>query len=635
MKPLVTFWPKLNAELPGAEWAAPDWRAILDRLSQPRPFSGDFEHPGWSPARFDPCLRSLENLREATALCFDFDKGTTIAEGLERFAPFFGLLHTTRSHTPEAHRFRVVLPLARAISRFEYYELWKRVSPLAGRVDGQTKDPSRFWYLPGPMPGGEFLAERLNGEPLDPDEWLAKPDPTARPVDVPRTVDLGQVERRAVAYLAKMPEAISGAGGHPACWKAACVLACGFDLSEDATFAILWNEYNPRCSPPWSEKELRHKARQARERSRLAKGYLLTGPAYESGERQPDREVQYDPPPREPGDDTDEIEAERPTFETHGMNQERKPIHERFAISTERDVMLEVFEQAKIGKAERGYTTGIWELDNLLGGLRRGNCTLLAAQTSWGKSSYGVMVSEENRSEHVKVCVVSNEDKRLMYGRRMMCRRTGINALRVRDNELKPEEIARFGAIAGHASDDYIFFDAIGLPVEQAAAGILELCKEHGVTLVICDYLQRWRALRKMQDRRNEVSYVAEQLGNAIKLGNAAGLLLSQLKRVDGREPTMDDVKESGDLENMAEHVLIGWRDVKTGNARNGEEDRVMRKVNLPKNKDGPVSLTWIELGFDDVTANFKASWKTGRAPPYRSEAVSQLDDFGEDWRNQ
>lgn len=635
MKPLVTFWPKLNADLEGAPWVAPDWDAILTRLSQPRPFAGNFEHPGWSPARFEPCLRSLENLREVTALCFDFDSGTTIAEALERFDPFFGLLQTTRSHTPESHRFRVVLPLARAVSRFESYELWKRVAPLAGRVDGQTKDPSRFWYLPGPMLGGEFLAERLNGQPLDPDEWLAKPDPTARPVEMPRTTDPSQTERRAVSYIAKMPEAIAGAGGHPATWAVACVLACGFDLSEDDTFRILWNEYNPRCSPTWSEKELRHKAQQARERARLAKGYLLTGPAYESAQRQPEREVNHVAPPREPGDDTDEIEAERPAFETHGMNQERKPIHERFAISTERDVMLEVFESAKLGKTERGFTTGIFDLDNMLGGFRRNMVALLAASTSWGKSSYGVMVLEENRAQGVKALVVSNEDKRLLYGRRMACRRTGMNALRMRDGDLDPHEVARLGQIATQSTDEYVFLDAIGVPVELIAQAILELCKEHGFSLVICDYIQRFRALRKMQDRRNEVSYVGEQLSDAIKKGNAAGLLLSQLKRTEGREPTMDDVKESGDLENCAEHVLIGWRDVKTGNARNGEDDKVMRKVNLPKNKDGPVSLTWIELGFDDVTASFKSSWKTGRPAPYRSDAVREFDDFGDDWRNQ
>jgi RecA-family ATPase len=64
------------------------------------------------------------------------------------------------------------------------------------------------------------------------------------------------------AYLAKLPPAISGAGGHPATYRAASILANGFDLPWDDAWALL-NEYNARCSPPWSEKELRHKLNDA------------------------------------------------------------------------------------------------------------------------------------------------------------------------------------------------------------------------------------------------------------------------------------------------------------------------------------------------------------------------------------
>ena len=64
------------------------------------------------------------------------------------------------------------------------------------------------------------------------------------------------------AYLSKLPAAISGQGGHPATYRAASILANGFDLSWDDAWALL-NEYNLRCSPPWSEKELRHKLNDA------------------------------------------------------------------------------------------------------------------------------------------------------------------------------------------------------------------------------------------------------------------------------------------------------------------------------------------------------------------------------------
>jgi len=64
------------------------------------------------------------------------------------------------------------------------------------------------------------------------------------------------------AYLAKLPSAISGAGGHPATYRAASILANGFDLPWSDAWALL-QEFNQRCSPPWSEKDLRHKLNDA------------------------------------------------------------------------------------------------------------------------------------------------------------------------------------------------------------------------------------------------------------------------------------------------------------------------------------------------------------------------------------
>src|SRR5690606_27369477 len=113
--------------------------------------------------------------------------------------------------------------------------------------------------------------------------------------------------------------------------------------------------------------------------------------------------------------------------------------------------------------------------------------------------------------------------------------------------------------IAARAEDVPFFFDAVGVPVEQVVKVIGALVKQCGVKLVVCDYIGRFRT-RKALDRRNQVTYVAEMLTDVIKRNNAAGLLISQLKRIEGREPTMEDLKESGDLENGAEHVLLGHR---------------------------------------------------------------------------
>lgn len=64
------------------------------------------------------------------------------------------------------------------------------------------------------------------------------------------------------AYLATLPAAISGAGGHAATFAAACWLV-RLGLSDSAALALLF-EYNRRCQPPWTEKELAHKLQDAR-----------------------------------------------------------------------------------------------------------------------------------------------------------------------------------------------------------------------------------------------------------------------------------------------------------------------------------------------------------------------------------
>jgi len=81
--------------------------------------------------------------------------------------------------------------------------------------------------------------------------------------------------QRAKSYIAKMPSAISGHGGHNATFAAACVLVRGFALSEEDAYDILVNDFNPRCEPPWVEWELRHKVRNAIDCASTPLGYLL------------------------------------------------------------------------------------------------------------------------------------------------------------------------------------------------------------------------------------------------------------------------------------------------------------------------------------------------------------------------
>ncbi len=122
----------------------------------------------------------------------------------------------------------------------------------------------------------EALAKRVielrHGE--QPAQPVRNPD--APTVDRHRVESPTDVERRALAYLDKLPPAISGQSGHSVTYTAATVLVHGFELDPEQALGILLDHYNPRCEPPWSEKELRHKVEDAaRKPHDQPRGWLL------------------------------------------------------------------------------------------------------------------------------------------------------------------------------------------------------------------------------------------------------------------------------------------------------------------------------------------------------------------------
>lgn len=81
---------------------------------------------------------------------------------------------------------------------------------------------------------------------------------------------------RASAYMQKFSPAVSGQNGHIQTLKAAAALVVGFCLSDEDSLNILCNDFNPRCVPPWSLRELQHKVKEARKKPIREPGYLLT-----------------------------------------------------------------------------------------------------------------------------------------------------------------------------------------------------------------------------------------------------------------------------------------------------------------------------------------------------------------------
>lgn len=243
-------------------------------------YAGQMYHSGWSPAEYDPPKRALANVKRIHAVVLDHDDNGDWERLVTLWTGSSGALYTTKSHAVAHPRYRVVLALSRPVTATEYSKLWDwaatRSADAGCAPDRQCKDASRFWYDPSRPPGG-WKAERLRGTPIDPDSILARAveQPrlsVVRPRSAPTT---GDRERRARAYLAKIPGAISGQEGHLATWNTVAAVMVGFDLTTDETRRLIVEDYNPRCDPPWSEREIEHKLADVAKRCERQRGYLL------------------------------------------------------------------------------------------------------------------------------------------------------------------------------------------------------------------------------------------------------------------------------------------------------------------------------------------------------------------------
>ena len=162
-----------------------DWPGVEDKR----------QLPAWSPATLAPGARRANDAVEAlSAIVLDYDQGgVSVAEALAPWASWPALAHTSWSHTEEAPRFRLVVPLARPCPRSAWRWVWHWAAGVAaGAIDGACKDASRMYFLPGcPRIDASRWAvvQDPGGQLCDPDWHRQSADTLAaagRPVAAPR-----------------------------------------------------------------------------------------------------------------------------------------------------------------------------------------------------------------------------------------------------------------------------------------------------------------------------------------------------------------------------------------------------------------------------------------------------------------
>jgi replicative DNA helicase len=280
--------------------------------------------------------------------------------------------------------------------------------------------------------------------------------------------------------------------------------------------------------------------------------------------------------------------------------------HDAPQIYTVQDLLQGSLARATARDRRTFGTSGHARIDEATGGLRPGDCWLIGADTSWGKSSLAVMMADENLKRGKRVLIVSAEDSETTYADRLMRRRSGVPADRLRHRRLTAGDLDAMAMVVSKSEPLPVFLDARGKTVEWLAPRCKRAIREHGIECVVFDYVGAFVGKLQQQDRRGLVHYIARVLTDIVKTaipGGISGVILSQLTHGDETTvPGKNSIRDSKDLLHMAEVGLIGFFATESQPGRGlTKGDRCMRLVKV---KEGPAGGN-VRMPWNPVTASF------------------------------
>src|SRR5438445_793908 len=215
-----------------------------------------------------------------------------------------------------------------------------------------------------------------------------------------------------------------------------------------------------------------------------------------------------------------------------------------------------------------GVATGFEKLDLETSGFQPSDFIIIAGRPSMGKTAFALNVAQHvGIALHGKVLVLSLEMSSQQIVQRMLCSEAKVDSQAVRTGYLTSADWHRLTAAAGRLSEASIFIDdSPGLTVLEARAKARRMKAEHGLDLLVIDYLQLMRGRAAMESRQQEISEISRSLKALAKELGVPVVALSQLSRaVESRatrdfRPQLSDLRESGALEQDADLILFLYR---------------------------------------------------------------------------
>ena len=259
-----------------------------------------------------------------------------------------------------------------------------------------------------------------------------------------------------------------------------------------------------------------------------------------------------------------------------------------------------------------GISSGHRVLDQMTSGFQKGDMIVLAGRPSMGKTIIGLNVASHAASNGLSVGVFSLEMSAEQLTLRLLTAESNIAHQSIRNATITSDEWVELTNVAARLAEAKLFIDdTAGLDIMTLRAKARKLKAQHGVDLIVIDYLQLLHSGRRHENRHQEVSEISRSLKALAKELEIPILALSQLSRgVDSRmdkRPMLSDLRESGAIEQDADVIMFIYRDI----VYNPDtENPAAAELIVGKQRNGPtgiVNLHFLKevMKFEDAPDSF------------------------------
>ncbi len=246
-----------------------------------------------------------------------------------------------------------------------------------------------------------------------------------------------------------------------------------------------------------------------------------------------------------------------------------------------------------------GISSGFPELDDKTAGFQKGDMILIAARPSMGKTTFALNLAEYAALRQGKsVAVFSLEMSKEQLSYKLLCSEANVDMSKLRHGDLEDRDWENIAKASGPLAAAKIFIDdTAGTSVMDMRSKCRKLKMEHGIDLIVIDYLQLMTG-SNTESRQQEVSEISRSIKALAKEMQCPVIALSQLSRAPEQRtdhrPMLSDLRESGSIEQDADLVMFLYRDEYYNEET---EDKNVAELIIAKQRNGPigtVKLAWI-----------------------------------------